>query len=438
MMHSLEANILIRDCTILPMDGRGVIERGLIATKNDKIIYVGNASGAPKIRAERIIEGRGRVAVPGLINCHTHMPMTLFRGIGEDQDLSKWLNETIWPLEAKLKPSDVYDGALLGCLEMIKSGTTCFADMYFYEDMVAKAVKEAGMRAVLSPGILEAGGPEEGEKLLREAVEFAQKYYGSADGRISVRLGPHATYTCSPALLRKVRETALALNVGIHMHLAESREMLKRVKEKHGFTEVELLESIGFLGPDVLAAHCIHLSKKEMRLMAKHDVKVAYNPVANMKVALGIPRIKELMELGVTVGIGTDGPASNNTLDMLETMKFASLLQKVYYMDPTILPAQQALEMATINGAKALGFEKTVGTLENGKKADITLIDFRSPHLTPMHDPYANIVYSAQGSDVETVIVDGEILMEGRKVKTLDEEEVMQRAHRTALDLIAR
>lgn len=222
------------------------------------------------------------------------------------------------------------------------------------------------------------------------------------------------------------------------MHLAESREMVKLVKDRHGLTPVELLESIGFLGPDVLAAHCIHLSNRERQLMAKHDVKVAYNPVANMKVALGIPKMKELMELGVTVGIGTDGPASNNTLDMLESMKFASLLQKVHYMDPTILPAQQTLEMVTINGAKALGLEETVGTLEKGKKADITLIDFRSPHLAPMHDPYANIVYSAHGSDVETVIVNGEILMEGRRVKTLDEEEVIQKAQLTALDLLAR
>jgi len=437
-MQSLEADILIHECTILPMEGRGVIEKGLIATKKDKIIYVGKASGAPKIRAERTIEGRGRVAIPGLINCHTHMPMTLLRGIGEDQDLNKWLNETIWPLEAKLKPSDVYDGALLGCLEMIKSGTTCFADMYFYEDMVAKAVEKAGMRAVLAPGILEAGGPEGGEKLLKKAVDIVRKHHGSADGRISIRLGPHATYTCSPDFLKKVRKETLALNVGIHMHLAESGEMVKLAKEKHGFTEVELLESIGFLGPDVLAAHCIHLSEKERQLMAKHDVKVAYNPVANMKVALGIPRMKELMELDVTVGIGTDGPASNNTLDMLESMKFASLLQKVHYMDPTIMPAQQTLEMATVNGANALGLEKIVGSLETGKKADITLIDFRSPHLTPMHNPYANIVYSASGSDVEAVIVNGEILMEGRGVKTLDEEKVIQRGCQTALDLIAR
>jgi len=438
IMGSLEADILIRDCTILPMNGREIIERGFIAIKGDRISHIGRASGAQKIKAEKVMEGRGRVAIPGLVNCHTHVAMTLFRGIGEDQDLNKWLNKTIWPLEAKLKPGDVYDGALLGCLEMIKSGTTCFADMYFIEDMVAKAVEKAGLRAVLAPGILEAGSPERGEKLLKEGIEVVRKHHGSANGRISIRFGPHATYTCSPSLLKKVREAASSLNVGIHMHLAESREMVELVKERYGLTEVELLESIGFLKPDVLAAHCIYLSEEERQIMAKHDVKVAYNPVANMKIAQGILKIKDLMDLGVTVGIGTDGPASNNTLDMFKDMKFAALLQKVCYMDPTIMPVKQALKMATVDGAKALGLENTVGSLENGKKADLILINFEKPHLTPRHDPYANIVYSACGSDVETVIVDGTILMEGREVKNLDEGEVMQKASRTALDLLTR
>jgi 5-methylthioadenosine/S-adenosylhomocysteine deaminase len=437
-MGSLEADILIRDCAILPMNGRETIEKGLIAIKGDKIGYVGRFSEAPKIKAEKIIEGCGKVAIPGLVNCHTHVAMTLFRGIGEDQDLNKWLNETIWPLEAKLKPRDVYDGALLGCLEMIKSGVTCFADMYFHEDMVAKAVKESGLRAVLAPGILEAGSPERGEKLLKEAIEFAEKHRGAADGRISVRLGPHAIYTCSSSLLKKVREAASSLNAGIHVHLAESKEMVKLAKVKYGLTEVELLESIGFLKPDVLAAHCICLSERERQIMAKHDVKVAYNPVANMKIAQGIPKIKDLMDLGVTVGIGTDGPASNNAIDMLKDVKFAALLQKVHYMDPTVMPAYQVVRMATVNGAKALGLEANVGSLEAGKKADIVLINFEKPHLTPRHDIYANIVYSACGSDVETVIVNGAILMEGREVKTLDEEDVMRRASRTALDLLAR
>jgi 5-methylthioadenosine/S-adenosylhomocysteine deaminase len=438
MVALLEADLLIRGCTILPMDGKGIIEGGLIATKNGRISYVGREAGAPPIRARKEIDGRGKVATPGLINCHTHLSMTVFRGIAEDQELSRWLRETIWPLEAKLEARDVYDGALLGCLEMIKSGTTCFADMYFNEEMVAKAVEKAGLRAVLAPGIIEGEDSRRGERMLKESADIARKFHGYANGRVSIRLGPHAAYTCSPGLLKKVRERASALNIGIHMHLAESEETVKLVKEKYGLTEVELLESIGFLKLDVLAAHCIYLSDREMKLMAKRDVKASYNPVANMKIGLGVPKVKDLMGLGVTVGIGTDGPASNNSLDMFEGMKVAALLQKVYYRDPTVLPAQRVLKMATLDGARALGLERVTGSLEVGKRADIILIDFRKPHLTPAHDLYANLVYSARGSDVDTVIVDGNVLMEGREVRTLDEEAVVERAQETALDVLAR
>jgi 5-methylthioadenosine/S-adenosylhomocysteine deaminase len=435
----LKADILIRGCTILPMDEkREILEQGLIAIRKGVITYVGRETDAPSLRAEETIDGHGKVVTPGLVNCHTHLPMTIFRGVAEDQELGKWLSDTIWPLEAKLKPGDVYDGALLGCLEMIKSGTTCFADMYFHEDMVAKAVERAGLRAVLAPGIIEAGDSERGEKLLKEGVGFARKFHGFADGRVRVRLGPHTVYTCSPNLLMKARDRASELNIGIHIHLAESKERVKSTKEKYGFTEVELLESLGFLKPDVLAAHCIHLSEEEMRLMAKRDVKVSYNPVSNMKLALGVPKIRDLMGLGVTVGIGTDGPASNNDLDMFDDMRVAALLQKVSYMDSTVLPLHSVLGMATIGGARALGLEGSVGSLEVGKKADVILVDFKKPHLTPVHDFYANVVYSARGSDVDTVIVDGEILMEGRKVRTLDEEEVRVRARESALDLLAR
>jgi len=435
----LKADILIRGCTILPMDEkREILEQGLIAIKKGVITYVGRETDAPSLRAEETIDGHGKVATPGLVNCHTHLPMTIFRGVAEDQELGKWLSDTIWPLEAKLKPGDVYDGALLGCLEMIKSGTTCFADMYFHEDMVAKAVERAGLRAVLAPGIIEAGDSERGEKLLKEGVGFARKFHGFADGRVRVRLGPHAVYTCSPNLLMKARDRASELNIGIHIHLAESKERVKSMKEKYGFTEVEFLESLGLLNPDVLAAHCIYLSEEEMRLMAKRDVKVSYNPVANMKLALGVPKIRDLMGLGVTVGIGTDGPASNNDLDMFDDMRVAALLQKVSYMDSTVLPVHSVLGMATIGGARALGLEGSVGSLEVGKKADVILVDFGKPHLTPVHDFYANVVYSARGNDVETVIVDGKILMEGGEVKTLDEEEVRLRAKESSLDLLDR
>ncbi len=434
----MEANILIQNCTIIPMTNKGIIKNGVIAIEKSKITYVGKQATAPKITAEKIIDAQNKVAIPGLINCHTHLAMTLFRGIAEDQPLNMWLTETIWPLEAKLQPKDVYNGALLGCLEMTKTGTTTFADMYYHENQVAKAIEKAGLRAVLTQGTIEAGNPKIGEKTLRNSINFAMKYHGYADGRVTTRLGPHAVYTCSPELLTKVRETAAKLHLGIHIHLAESKEMINQIKQKYGSTEVELLKKIGFLGPDVLAAHCIHLTEKEMWLLATHNVKVAHNPVANMKLAQGIAKIKELRDLGVVVGLGTNGPASNNTLDMFETMKIAVLLQKLTYLNPTVLPAYEALKMATVDGAKALGMERNIGSLEIGKRADIILIDLSKPHLKPLHDIYACIVYSAHGSDVDTVIVDGKILMENQQVKTLDEKAVMEEAEKTASDLLSR
>ena len=434
-----QTDIIIHDCLILPMDKKNrTIADGSIAIENGKITYIGKKAKSPSFKGETIIDAHGKIAMPGLINCHTHLPMTLLRGIAEDQPLDKWLRETIWPLEADLQPDDFYHGALLGCLEMIKSGTTCFADMYFHEDKIAEAVKKAGLRAVLAQGIIEAGNKEKGERMLKENVYFAKKYHGYADGRITTHLGPHAVYSCSQDILMKVRKAASALNLGIHIHLAESREMAKEVKEKTGFSEVELLENLSFLGPDVLAAHCVHLSKREMALMAKHNVKIAHNPVANMKIAVGVAKIKELMNSGLTVGLGTDGPASNNTLDIFESMKIAALLQKLHYKDPTVLPAETVLRMATIDGAKALGLENSVGSLEVGKEADLILVDFRKPHLTPIHDPYANIVYSTHGSDVDTVIVQGKILMENRKVKTLEEDKVIRDAEKTAFNLLTR
>jgi len=435
-----EADVLIQDCTILTMDSKQpIVEKGFLAIKNKQITAVEKKTKtSSSIKAKETINGVGKVAMPGLINCHTHVAMTLFRGASEDKPFDTWLRKTIWPLEAKLKPSNIYDGTLLGCLEMIKSGTTCFADMYFHEDVAVKAVEKAGLRAVLAEGIIEAGNSARGEKMLQVGESVAKRFNGYADGRVSIRLGPHALYSCSPNLLRRVREAALRLKVGVHVHLAESRDMIKSLKKKYGLREVELLERIGFLNHiDVLGAHCIHLSDEEMHILARHGVKVAYNPVANMKLGMGAPKINHLLNLGVNVGLGTDGPASNNSLDMFETMKVASLFQKSSYLDPTVLPAEVVLRMATIDGARALGLEKQTGSLEVGKQADIILLEFEKPHLTPKHNLYANIVYSARGSDVGTVIVDGNILMEKRKVRTLREEDVIEKAQRTASNLVA-
>jgi 5-methylthioadenosine/S-adenosylhomocysteine deaminase len=415
-----------------------IIPKGFITIKDGKISQIGKTRDFLSVRARKTLDGQGKAALPGLVNCHTHVAMTLFRGIAEDMSFDKWWRETIWPLERKLKRGDIYAGALLGCLEMIKGGTTCFVDMYFYEDAVAEAVAISGLRAVLASGIIEAGNSRLGKKMLKEATKIAQKYDGYADGRIHVQLGPHTAYTCSPKLLKKVRENATKLRIGLHLHLAESKGMAEAVKENFGLSEVELLDKIGFLKPDVLAAHCIHLSDRDMQIMKKHDVKVAYNPIANMKLASGIPKIYELSRLGLTIGIGTDGAPCNNTLDMFESMKFAALLQKIFYTDPTIMPAEKILRMATIEGAKALGLENVIGSLEVGKKADLILVDFEKPHLTPLNDFYASLVYSVCGSDVDTVIVDGKILMENRQVKTLNEQGVMQKAQKIIRDLMKR
>ena len=420
------------------MNGKRFIKDGALAIKNGKMIFVGKRASANKIQAETKINAKKKIAMPGLINCHTHVPMTLLRGIAEDQPLKTWLKKTIWPLEAKLKSEDVHVGALLGCLEMIKNGTTCFADMYFHEDMVAKAVEKSGLRGVLAEGIIEAGNKALGEKMLNESISFAEKFRGYANDRVTTFLGPHAAYSCSPELLTKIKNKSLELNVGVHIHLAESKEMFREFAKNYGSSEVEFLDKIGFFRGHVLAAHCINLSGEDMRILSRRGVNVAYVPVANMKLGVGAAKIKDLTDSGVNVSLGTDGPASNNTLDMFETMKIATLLQKLVYLNPKILPMYEVLRMATLNGAEALRLGKSIGSLEVGRKADVILIDLSKPHLKPLHNTYANIVYSAHGSDVDTVIVNGKILMENRHVKTLDEQAVMERAEKTALNLLAR
>lgn len=432
-----KADIVIRGCRILPMGKQASIENGALAIRGNKIAFAGKNGATTRIEAETEIDGRGKLALPGLINCHTHAAMTLFRGMAEDRPLDDWLKKTIWPLESRLKAEDVYAGSLLACLEMIKNGTTCFADMYFQEHMVAKAVEKSGLRAVLAEGIIEAGHKLVGKKMLTRSEDFAKRFNGRAEARIGTMLAPHAVYSCGPDLLSKVHEKASKLGVGVHLHLAESKPTDEEFQREHGLTETELLDKTGLLENHVLAAHCINLSDSDKRILSRRGVNVAYVPVSNMKLGIGAARIKDLTDLGINVGLGTDGPASNNALDMFETMKTGALLQKLVYLDPSVLPAHEVLRMATTNGATALGLMKEIGSLEEGKKADVVLVDLKKPHLTPLHDACAAMVYSARGSDVDTVIVDGKILMCNRQVRTLNEEAVMERAEKAAINLLA-
>ncbi len=401
----IKADIVIRDCAILPMNSKEYIENGTIAIKNGKIAFVGKSTSASNIQAEKYIHAKNMIAMPGLINSHTHVAMSLFRGIAEDQPLDLWLKKFIWPLEAKLKLEDIYAGALLGCLEMIKGGTTCFADMYFHEDAVAKAISKSGLRGVLAEGIVDVGSKFFGKIMLKRSTAFAKRFRGYADGRVTTMLGPHAAYSCNKELLIKACEEADRLDAGLHVHLAETKVNFSNPKKKRKLSEVEFLDSIGFFKRHVLAAHCINLSRLDREILSRNYVNVVHVPVANMKLGLGAAKVKDLMDLGVNGCLGTDGAASNNSLDMFETIKVAALLQKLIYKSPTVVSAYEILRMATINGAKALGQERNIGSLDVGKKADLILIDFSKPHLKPLHNVYAALVFSAKASDVDTVIV---------------------------------
>lgn len=432
--------ILIKDAQIIPMTKMYNRERdqsdnylqGSIAIYHGKISGVGNIPEDGDF--DKVIDASGCVVLPGLINTHTHGAMTLFRSYADDLPLMEWLNTKIWPIEAVMTVPDIYWGTMLSILEMIKSGTTTFADMYSYMDEVAKAVEESGIRAVLSRGVI--GIAPNGQKALLESVDFIKNWQGKAEGRITTMLGPHAPYTCPPDYLEKVMDYADQLKVGIHIHLSETLSEVSDIKKAYGKRPVELMHEIGLFDRHVLGAHLVHINESEIEILAEKNVGVAHNPQSNMKLASGIAPVTKMLEKGIPVALGTDGASSNNNLDMMEEIRSASLLQKVATMDPTSIPAYQAIEMATLNGAKALRMEKEIGQIAVGKKADLILVDFNRPHLYPRHDPAAHLVYAAQAADVKTVIIDGKVIMENRQVLTMDEERILYEAEKCAQNLV--
>lgn len=424
-------SILITGAEILDVNG---VRRASVLIEDDIIREI-SADLSPG-DADIVIDGHEKLMIPGLVNTHTHLSMTLFRGVADDLPLDRWLNDHIWPMEARLSGEYCYAGALLGCAEMIKSGTTAFNDMYFFMDDVARAVDEAGLRCVLSHGMIDLGDNEKRRAELKESRRIIRKCHGMADGRVMVALGPHSPYTCSEELLKETASMAAEHGIKIHIHLSETEDEVKNVLERHGKTPVEFLDDTGVLGPGTVAAHCVWLSDDEMEILADRDVKVSHNPSSNMKLASGVSPVTRLIERGVNVSLGTDGAASNNNLDMIEEMKTASLLQKVSLQDPTALPARRVLEMATINGAESLGMD--AGVIEEGKKADIVLLNVRRPHLVPWRNPASHLVYSASGSDVETVICNGEILLDGGELERINENYVMEVAEEAAEELTSR
>lgn len=429
------SRLLIRGATILTMEGPdAIIETGEILIEDGWITHVGlpgSASGS--FDMDEIIEADGQVAMPGFINCHTHASMTLLRGYADDLPLMTWLSEKIWPFEGKMTGEDIYWGAMLACLEMIKSGTTCFGDMYDGMHHVARAVEETGMRAMLSRGMI--GITPTADKALLDAEELARNWNGKADGRITVMLGPHAPYTCPPEYLEKVMNLAAKYKLGINIHVAETLTEVADIKKQYGLTPVKHLDHLGLFKFPVLAAHCVHLDDEEMGILAQKAMGIAYNPQSNMKLASGIAPVARLLELGATVGIGTDGTASNNNLDMLEELRAGSYLQKVSTMNPEVIPAYRALQMATIDGALCMGLGDRVGLIKEGMRGDVILLDTQEPHMCPQHNLVANIAYAANSSDIRTVVIDGKVVMLDRVVLTIDEDKVLYEVRERAARL---
>ena len=424
-------SILIRGVEVISPERSGNEENPVNTLKNvnvyivnDLITYMGQEEPP---EADIVIDGKNMAALPGLVNAHTHAAMTLFRGMADDIPLDIWLNEHIWPAEKKLTAEDVYWGVKLSLVEMIKSGTTAFADMYFFMDEAAKAVEESGLRANLSIGM--TAFDRNYQETLKRAKDFIARWNGAAGGRITVMYGPHAPYTCTPEFLKAVAEEAKEDNVGIHIHLGETVKETENIKGKYGMTPVELAAECGLFDVHVLAAHCVHLTSHDMEILAEGGAGVAHNPQSNLKLGSGVAPVPAMLRQGITVALGTDGAASNNNLDMLEEMRTAAMLHKGVNMDPTLVTAGEVLSMATANGAKALGLENS-GSLKVGGKADMILVDFSQANLIPRWDSLSHIVYSASSCDIKTMIVDGKLIMENRRILTLDEEEICSQVNK--------
>ena len=425
--------ILIKNALILNPNNFEEKRQSLLI-KNDLISEISDEIDESNV--DKVIDATGKILLPGLVNTHTHLSMTLFRGLADDLSLDSWLNDHIWPMEANLKGDYCYIGALLGAVELIKSGTTTFSDMYFYMEDVARAIDEAGIRAVLSYGMIDFGDAERREAEIKENLTLFENCNGMADGRIKVFFGPHSPYTASEELLIKVRQLADEYNMGIHIHVSETQKEIDDVTAEKGLRPFEYLEKIGFLGPDVVAAHCVWLSDDEIEIIKKHGVKISHNPCSNMKLASGISPVSKLIENDICVSIGTDGASSNNNLDLIEELKTASLLQKVSTLDPNVLNSHEAIAMGTIKGAEALGLSDEIGSIEVGKKADIILVDTNSANMVPDSSTLtSNMIYSANGSNVDTTICNGKILMENKKLTVLDEQEIYDKAREAIKNL---
>jgi 5-methylthioadenosine/S-adenosylhomocysteine deaminase len=435
MVAQQAASLVVSNGIVITVDGnRRILNPGSIAINGTDIVAIdAPANIAARFKAADTIDATGRVIMPGLINTHTHAAMVMYRGLGNDLALMDWLQKYIFPAEAKtVSPEFVRVGTRLAVLEMIQSGTTLFADMYYFEEEVARVTKAAGMRGVLGQTVIEFPVPDAKTpaEALKRTEAFATEF--AADELITPAIAPHAVYTLDAKTLTAVSELARRLKIPIQIHLAETSAEIGMSQERHQMRPVAILDQLKFWAPVTIAAHAVWITPEEITLLKQRNVGVSNNPESNMKLSSGTAPVVAYRTAGVNVGLGTDGAASNNDLDMFEAMRQAAFQQKLITMDPTAISAPEALDMATIGGARVVGQQARVGSLEVGKRADLIVVGMSRPRQQPLFDPVAQIVYASRGDDVETTIVNGKVLMRNRTVLTLDEARVLTDARAAA------
>ena len=424
-------SLLLKDGFIITCDEAGsVIKRGAIGIKEGLIDYLGTYREDLDEKYNRVIDVKGKAIMPGFVNAHNHGAMTMFRNYADDLKLMDWLFNKIFPLEDKLTAEGAYWGSSLAMLEMIKGGTTAYCDMYMFMDKTAEAVMQSGMKASLGRGLQGESG-EGMDYRISEALELYKVFHKSGNGRIRVNLAPHSVYTCSPAYLEKVAKTAEEIGASVQIHLSETGDEVRNCVEKYKMSPVKLIDKAGLLNERTIAAHCVAVDDEDMEILKTRKVNVVHNPSSNMKLASGAAPIKAMADMGINIALGTDGASSNNNLDMLEEMRTATYLQKVFLKDPTAIPVDQVLAMATVNGARALGFNNT-GEIREGMAADLIIINTEKPWYYPKYNTKSAIVYSGNSTDVECVIIGGRIIMEKGEILTLDEEKILYEVQRIA------
>ncbi|HAQ06026.1 MAG TPA: N-ethylammeline chlorohydrolase [Bacillus bacterium] len=411
-----------------------VIVNGAIGLEDEKIVFIGQRPQDVS-SYEETTDLKGNYILPGLVNTHGHTPMSLLRGHADDLHLQTWLEDKIWPMEAKYTTEHAKWGAYLSIMEMIRTGTTTFVDMYDNMDEVAKAVETAGIRGVLCRGVIGFGPEEVRQSKLQEAAEFAKNWNNGANGRITTMLSPHSPYTCSPEYISQIIDKSADLNVPLHTHMSETRYEVRKNIEEFGATPVAHLNNLGFFDRPSLVAHAVHVDDTDMDIMAAKCVKVSHNIISNLKLGSGVAPVIKMLEKGITVSLGTDSAASNNNLDLFEELKIAATLHKGIAQDATAVPAEQAMKMATINGASSVWLEDKIGSLEIGKDADFIVIDTNQSYYYPKNNPVSHIVYSGSGRDVRDVYVQGKQVMDNRQLTTIDEEKILFEANRLSRTL---